>query len=104
PRSRDSKTRRRASSSPGFSFIHAPEGAPPFHATLSRRRTGFSEFYAGADAVHRLIAVQLKDDPFVAPIDRRLVAQDVCAANIQPQGIGYVISDAEVETPGRPDI
>src|SRR3546814_4151994 len=57
-----------------------------------------SEFHAGADAIDRLVAVQREDDPLVAPIGRRLVAQDIGAADVEPQRVGHVIADAEVRS------
>src|SRR3546814_17891434 len=54
----------------------------------SRGRPSFdflvrSEFYARTDTIDRLVAVQRKDDPLVAPIGRRLVAQDIGAADVE---------------------
>src|SRR3546814_17859056 len=45
-----------------------------------------------------------KDDPLVAPIGRRLVAQDIGAPDVEPQRVGHVIADAEVETAGGADV
>src|SRR3546814_13391877 len=74
----------------------------------SRGRPSFdflvrSEFYARTDTIDRLVAVQRKDDPLVAPIGRRLVAQVIGAADVGPQLVGPALADAEVEPAGGAD-
>src|SRR3546814_19704693 len=72
----------------------------------SRGRPSFdflvrSEFYARTDTIDRLVAVQRKDDPLVAPIGRRLVAQDLGAAAVEPQRVGHVIARSEERRVGN---
>src|SRR3546814_8599034 len=42
--------------------------------------------------------------PYTTLFRSGLVAQDIGAADVEPQRVGHVIADAEIETAGRADV